>query len=119
MKKYTVFLIAVTGLIIAGAVINPGKESAIMSHSGYPLHLVTFFIATFIAHTAFVKLNRELPLTTSVLYSAMLALWIEIIQKFVPNRNFDLVDAVFGVAGALTYASIAFSIRKVKSRYKK
>jgi VanZ family protein len=103
------FLWAIFLLLIT---LTPGKAMPATGHWDLPhadkvVHFVGFGVLAFLMMRGFNKQNkynwlRKESILSSLLLTISFGIIIEILQIFVPERSFDLLDIVANTTGALT-----------------
>lgn len=95
------FLFWLNVLAILIVSITPGAASEAISDLDKLAHFFAFLILSFLLWSAY-KLHR--PFITSVLLLSAFGLSIELLQHFVPNRIFSLLDFAADIAGVVVGA---------------
>ena len=101
-KKHNLYLpalLAFAAIIMVLSVI-PGCYGGI--NSGVKAHCLAYFVLSITAVLYFRGAERNNPLLKSILLAGSYGCLIEIIQHFIPYRDFDLLDILINCSSALT-----------------
>lgn len=69
-------------------------------------HLIAFIVLSFLAHVAYPKVQK-LKWATALFFYGLL---IEVVQYFLPHREFSLLDLATDSAGIIAYLIILWSL---------
>src|SRR3989344_4689342 len=74
--------------------------------SGYHMHFIAFFCLSFTLSLVLIheKVKLPAPFTLCFLYSAFIAVLIEILQMMTGYRSFNVLDIIMGFIGAGAYS---------------
>lgn len=95
----SLFWLSVIAILIVS--LMPGTASKTIADVDKLLHFFAFLFLSFLLWSAY-KLPR--PFLTSVFLLSAFGLTIELLQYFVPNRIFSLIDFAADIAGVLAGA---------------
>jgi glycopeptide antibiotics resistance protein len=104
--------LAMNAAILGGGLAKLESPEAKAMLSGYPAHLMAFFILAFVLSLILLRLHVHHAYIISFCYAVMLAVMLEVLQGFTGYRHFSFLDMGFGAIGAGLHWMIARGLGK-------
>jgi VanZ family protein len=114
--KYTWFnkgLLYLALLISCYAAFKPIDEAIIIHMNDKSMHLIAFFVLSFLLHLS----HQKISFIKMLILLSCFGMGIEIVQAFLPHRSFELYDWLADIGGISIY--LCFVAPFIKSRFSK
>jgi glycopeptide antibiotics resistance protein len=100
-RKYNIYFYAsvVIALVILCLSVMPGYCGGI--NSGIKAHCFAYFVFSFTIGLNFIAKGLKRPLLKAAILAGTYGLLIEIVQSFIPYRNFELMDIIINYSSSL------------------